>query len=84
MSLLRLMPGVTVQQALDAPGGASSRAVAEKIIGVLVVRPGDSSGGQLLVDLKSGERYLIVCTLKDSPDAMPHMKLGMINSFDVP
>jgi hypothetical protein len=85
LSIVQLKPGVTVRQVLErGPGAASSRAMAEKLIGILVVRPGESSGGQLLVDLQSGQRYLVVCTLKDTPDAQPHAQLGMIGSFDVP
>jgi hypothetical protein len=85
MSVVLLRPGVTMQDVLQrGPGAASSKAMAEKIIGILIARPGESAGGKLLVDLESGRRYLVVCTLKDMPDAKPHVELGMVASFDVP
>ena len=85
MSIALLKPGVTVQQVLDrGPGAAGSRAMSERLIGILIARVGESSGGELLVDLKPGQRYLVVCNLKDPPDGRPHAELGMIRSFDVP
>lgn len=83
MSVVRLRPGVSVQQVLErGPGAASSRVLADQLLGVLVARPGEASGGQLLVDLQPGRRYLVICTLRDAPDARQHMALGMIGSFE--
>ena len=85
LSMVLLQPGVTVQQVLEkGPGAATSRAMAQRLIGILIARPGEASGGQLHVELVSGQRYLVVCTLKDAPDARPHAELGMVTSFDVP
>jgi hypothetical protein len=85
MSMVLLKPGVTPQQVLErGPNAAASRAMADRLIGILIARPAESSGGQLLVELQSGQRYLVVCTLKDAPDARPHIQLGMVTSFDVP
>lgn len=85
MSVVLLRPGVTVQQVLEAgPGAASSRLMADQIIGILIARPGEAAGGRLSVDLQSGRRYLVVCSLKNSPTDKPHAMLGMITSFDVP
>jgi hypothetical protein len=39
---------------------------------------------QLLVDLRPEQRYLVICTLKNAPDSLPHAKLGMVMTFDVP
>jgi hypothetical protein len=64
-------------------GTVGSRAVSDSIIGLLVVRPGDKSGGQLFVDLLPGRTYLVICTLRDTPDAQPHAELGMIGTFRV-
>jgi hypothetical protein len=84
MSIVLLRPGVTVQQVLErGPAAASSKAMAEQIIGILIARPGESAGGRLSVDLQSGRRYLVVCTLKDTPDDKPHVMLGMVASFEV-
>lgn len=83
MSVVRLRPGVSVQQVLErGPGAASSRALVDQLIGILIARPGEDSGGELLVDLKPGRRYLVICTLRDAPDARQHMTLGMIGSFE--
>ena len=85
MSVMLLRPGVTVQQVLErGPGAASSRELSASLIGLLIARPGESAGGQLFVKLESGQRYLVICTLKDPPDGKPHAQLGMITSFDVP
>jgi hypothetical protein len=35
--------------------------------GVIVARPGEDSGGELLVDLQPGRRYLVICTLPTRP-----------------
>jgi hypothetical protein len=85
MSVLLLKPGFTMQQVMEMPPAApSSRAVAERIIGVLLARVGESSGGQLLADLRPGQRYLVICTLKDPPDTRRHADMGMVATFDVP
>lgn len=83
MSVARLRPGVTVQQVLQqGPGAASSRALVDQLVGILIARPGEDSGGELLVDLQSGRRYLVICTLRDAPGAVHHMKLGMVGTFE--
>ena len=85
MSMTLLQPGVTLDQLRDRPPGApSSRAVSRSLVGILIARAGESAGGQLFVNLESGQRYLVVCTLKDAPDARPHAELGMVTTFDVP
>ena len=85
MALALLQPGLTVQQVLErGPGAASSRAVTERVVGILIARPGESGGGQLLVELQAGRRYIVICNLKDAPESQPHSALGMVTSFDVP
>lgn len=84
MSVVRLRPGVAASDVVArGPGAASSKALTDQLVGILVARPGERSGGELLVDLVAGHRYLVVCTLRDTPDAAPHIQLGMIASFDV-
>jgi hypothetical protein len=87
LSVALLREGVTPAQVMQrAAAGLSpvgSREIMDQPIGVLVARPGESSGGQLYVDLKPGRTYMIVCTLKDTPDARPHAELGMMASFVV-
>jgi hypothetical protein len=85
LSVALLQPGVTLQEVMQAPPGQTvSRKFVESIIGILIARPGESSGGELFVDLKHGRRYIVVCTLKDTPDARRHAELGMVTTFDVP
>ena len=36
-----------------------------------------------LLDLRPGQRYLVFCSLKDTPDSRPHMELGMAGFFEV-
>jgi len=85
LSIALLQPGVTVKEVMEAPAGqTTSRRFVESIVGILIARPGESSGGRLFADLQHGRRYIIVCTLKDTPDAQRHAELGMVSSFDVP
>jgi hypothetical protein len=85
MSMALLKPGVTVEQVLErGPGAASGRLFAERLVGMLIARPGEASDGQLLVDLQPGRRYLVICTLKDTPEAKQHAQMGMVTSFEVP
>jgi hypothetical protein len=85
MSVALLRPDVTVDGLLR--GGeqlsVSSRAVSDSIVGLLLARPGERSGGQLYVNLIAGRTYVVICTLKDTPDARRHMDLGMITTFKV-
>jgi hypothetical protein len=85
MSVALLKPGVTVTSL--GPGGdhlsVSSRAVSDSIIGLLLARPGERSGGQLYANLIAGRTYIVICTLRDTPDAKQHVELGMVGSFRV-
>src|SRR3954470_12516948 len=60
MSMILLRPDVTVKEALDRPS-ATGKAIAESLTGLLIARPSEAGGGQLLVDLRPGQRYLVVC-----------------------
>jgi hypothetical protein len=86
LSMALLNPRIAVDSLLRNPriGTTASRAVSDSIIGLLVVRPGERSGGQLYVTLLPGRTYLVICTLRDTPDAQPHAELGMIGTFHVP
>lgn len=84
MSITLLKPGVTPESVLVvARGTISSRAVSDSIVGLLLARPAERSGGQLYANLISGRTYIVICTLKDTPDARQHMDLGMIGSIRV-
>jgi hypothetical protein len=85
LSIALLKPGVA-PESLAVPGrlaSVSSRAVSDSIIGILIARSAERSGGQLHVRLIAGRTYLVICTLRDTPDAQPHANLGMIGSFQV-
>jgi hypothetical protein len=84
MSIILLKPGLTLKDAIDAGPAASGPRVAESLIGLLLARKHESAGGKLFVELKSGQRYIVVCNLRNTPDADPHSKMGMVASFDVP
>jgi len=86
MSIALLRAGVTADS-LIARGSlmtVSSRAVSDSLIGLLVARPGEWAGGQLYAVLLPGRTYVVVCTLRDTPDALPHAVLGMVGTFRVP
>lgn len=84
MSISRLEPGVSVDQMLaNEKAGGKGRGKLAKPIGLLIEPPGKSTISWLAVDLKAGETYLIACTLRDAPDAQPHIDLGMVASFRV-
>jgi hypothetical protein len=84
MTIILLKPGLTLKDAMDAGPAATGPRVAESLIGLLLARKHESAGGKLFVELKSGQRYVVVCNLRNTPDADPHSKLGMVTSFDVP
>lgn len=85
MSIALLKPGVVAESLSVAgePGAVGSRAVSDSIVGILIARPGERSGGQLLAYLIAGRTYVVICTLKDTPEARQHAVLGMIGSFQV-
>ena len=83
MSVVLLTPGVTLEQVAQAGEKFNNRRMVDSIVGLLIARPGESSGGKLFVNLQPGRRYLVYCTLKDTPDAPRHTELGMITSFEV-
>ena len=84
MSILLLKPGLTMKDALAAGPAVTGPKVAESLIGLLIARKHEAAGGKLFVELKSGQRYLVICSLRNTPEADPHSKLGMVTSFDVP
>ena len=84
MSIVLLKQGIAPDSLLATkPASVTGRAVSDSIIGLLLARPGERSGGQLYANLISGRTYVVICTLRDTPDARPHMELGMVGSFRV-
>jgi hypothetical protein len=85
MSIALLKLGVAPDSllALGERASVGSRAVSDSIIGLLLARPGEQSGGSLYANLVSGRTYVVICTLRDTPDAHQHADLGMRGSFRV-
>ncbi len=85
LSLALLKPGVGLQDVLNQfVEGGRRRDLYETSIGVLLAFPSDTAGGRLLVRLIPGRNYALLCSLRDTPDAQPHVMLGMISGFTVP
>jgi hypothetical protein len=85
MSIALLKPGITVESLVTGGERTSvaSRAISDSIVGLLLARPGERSGGQLYANLVAGRTYVVICTLRDTPDAHQHADLGMVGSFRV-
>jgi hypothetical protein len=84
LSMVLLRAGVAADTILASrPNALSGRMVSDSLVGLLIARPGERSGGQLYVNLIAGRTYAVVCTLKDTPDSPPHTELGMMGSFRV-
>ena len=75
-----LRDGVTVDSVLDASGPARD-ALIEEGDGALEAAPGERAPGRLLLDLRPGRSYLLVCILRDAPGKPRHAALGMFASF---
>jgi hypothetical protein len=64
MALLK--PGVSFEQLLQRlRTGADPQEFVDAMIGVLIARPAQTSGGELLVNLVPGRMYAIVCQFRD-------------------
>ena len=84
MSLLRLEPGISVSDAIqNEKNGGKGRGKFFKTVGLLIEPPGGSTIGWLAMELRSGETYVLICSLRDNPDAPQHFILGMYSAFVV-
>lgn len=84
MSLALLKPGFDRDSILASlVGGSPRRNWMEGQAPLIVSRPGDPPGPGLWLDLQAGRTYLVICTLRDTPDARPHIAMGMVGSFRV-
>ena len=82
MSIARLKAGATPEGLVKVVrDGGPRRDIIERWVGLLISGPGKSPDGRLLVDLLPATTYVILCNLKDSPDAPGHLTLGMYKSF---
>lgn len=80
LSIGLLRPGAGMREVLDTyTNGGRRRDLMTSTIGILLAFPADTGGGRLLANLLPGRTYLIVCGLRDTPEAQPHFTMGMIN-----
>src|SRR5262245_58430853 len=63
--------------------GAVPDSVADRSGSVLIAAPGDSVREALLVELRAGERYALLCQFRDSAGKPPHTQLGMVGLLEV-
>ena len=50
---------------------------------LIVSRPSDPPGPGVWVQLEAGRTWFVICTLRDTPDAQPHVMKGMVSRFVV-
>jgi hypothetical protein len=84
MALGRLRAGMTVDsfQARIAAGGDPAE-LADGVVGILIVEPGDTSIAALHTALTSGRTYVLICQFRDADSLPPHIAMGMQASFTV-
>lgn len=84
MALGRLRAGMTVDsfQARIASGGDPTD-LADGVVGILIVEPGDTSIAALHTALTSGRTYVLICQFRDADSLPPHIAMGMQASFTV-
>jgi len=78
MILIRLKKGITTDSVLKvAKTNGNTDPLIDDAPGLLTAQPGNSSAGRLEVDLLPGREYMLACFFTDSPNARPHIALGM-------
>ena len=63
--------------------GSVPDSVADRSGSVLIASPGDSVREAILVQLRPGERYALLCQFRDSAGTPPHTQLGMVGLLEV-
>ena len=82
MSIVLLKEGFQSDSVLAGIVAGSPRRNFVEGQGALIIgRPGEPPRPRLWMNLQAGRTYLVLCTLKDTPDAKPHVMLGMGTSF---
>jgi hypothetical protein len=82
--LIRLQPGATMADFAEAmAAGEDPRGLTDGIGGILIAGPGETSLGRLHFEFEAGRTYMLVCNFTDTPEAPPHIQLGMVRSFTV-
>lgn len=82
MSVALLKVGLAPDSVLQAiTRGTRRRDFVEGQAALIIAAPGEPSGPRLWLNLQKGRTYVVLCTLRDSPDQPQHTSLGMIGSF---
>jgi hypothetical protein len=85
VQLYRFKAGVTPEAARKMMAADSvPDAAADAWGSVLIAGPHDTTSERILVDLKSGEMYALVCEFRDGPGKPKHALLGMFALLQVP
>lgn len=84
MSLALLKEGVALDSVLaSVVAGSARRNWLDGQAALIVSRPADPPGPGVWLNLEAGRTYLVICTLRDTPEAQPHVMMGMVSSFRV-
>ncbi len=85
LSIARLKTGFSADSAFAVlKRGPGPRNFVHGNAALIIGGPGqDPLRARVVFDLRKGETYIIICTLRDSPDAPPHSMLGMYATFRV-
>lgn len=84
MVMVRLRPGATMNDVSEAmAAGSDPREFIDGVAGILIAGPGETSLASLQMEFEAGRTYLMLCNFTDTPDAPPHIALGMIRGFSV-
>jgi hypothetical protein len=51
--------------------------------GILFAEPGQRSTDRLIVNFEAGRSYMLICNLKDTPEAPEHSAIGMVTGLKV-
>jgi len=79
--LVELVPGTTITQLVGADSPQAREAITQRVGGVLIAEAGEEAWARLQVELTPGGTYGLICNFRDSPDALPHIALGMVRTF---
>lgn len=84
LQLFRFLPSVTTAAARSAlTHGRVPDAMADPSGSVLIALPGITAHEQVLIDLRRGERYALVCEFQDEPSKPKHSTMGMVALLEV-
>lgn len=83
-SVSLLKKGVTLEKVREVEkANGNVDALFEQDLGLLNSRAGETSLGQLEIDMLPGREYVIVCFFQDTEKSKPHYELGMFGTIRV-